>query len=160
MLATTQTISSASTAIRSVFGAGSKRRRNATINATSNCAAQKEMGMRKCKLLENSDVELIVSHPSVLYAYANADASQCHVQQSKGINCVLLVPLVLVHILQRSSYGSVGHSQYLANLEVKRQHTIPAYFPSFVTQTYLSPSFTKHSYTRSIGEWMSSVSGA
>lgn len=72
--------SSTSTAIRSEFGAGSKRRRNATINAPPDYAALKEMGMRICKLLENSDAELIISHPSVLDAHADADASQCHVQ--------------------------------------------------------------------------------
>jgi hypothetical protein len=38
--------------------------------------------------------------------------------------------------------------------------TNPAKRPSFVTQTYLRPSLTKHSYTRSIGERMSSAMGA
>jgi hypothetical protein len=38
--------------------------------------------------------------------------------------------------------------------------TKPAKRPSFVTQTYLSPNFTKHSYTKSIGERISSAIGA
>jgi hypothetical protein len=37
---------------------------------------------------------------------------------------------------------------------------MPAYFPSRKTQMYLSPNFTKHSYTRSNGDLISSATGA
>lgn len=37
---------------------------------------------------------------------------------------------------------------------------MPAYFPSLNTQIYLNPNLTKHSYTKSIGDLISSATGA
>jgi hypothetical protein len=92
----------------------------------------------------------------MLNANANADAHAdvehlSHMRPSFSSNSCMYFTNVFLCVYKVIS---------LTILVLTKGLTSPAYRPSFVTQTYLSPSFTKHSYTKSIGDRISSAKGA